>query len=192
MVKSPVSRAEVLPKLAEVFREFGFDGTTLAIITKRTGLGKGSLYNFFPGGKDEMAEAVLNHISVWFQTQIFVPLKDSQSPTEALRNMFRNVRLYFESGQRICIVGMFALDESRDRFGDQIEEFFASWRRAIEKTLRRAGLSRSSAENHAVDALVVIQGALVLARASSDTSVFRKSIARLQQAIETDINNHLR
>ena len=44
-------RADVIPLIAEVFREFGFEGTSLSRITEKTALGKGSLYHFFPGGK---------------------------------------------------------------------------------------------------------------------------------------------
>ncbi|TMV66254.1 helix-turn-helix transcriptional regulator, partial [Thioclava sp. BHET1] len=55
-------RADVVPLLAEVFRDCGYEGTALSKITAATGLGKGSLYNFFPGGKEEMAEAVLAHV----------------------------------------------------------------------------------------------------------------------------------
>ncbi|MDU6377660.1 MAG: helix-turn-helix domain-containing protein, partial [Bradyrhizobium sp.] len=46
-------RADVIPLIAEVFREFGFEGTSLSRITEKTALGKGSLYHFFPGGKEE-------------------------------------------------------------------------------------------------------------------------------------------
>ena len=55
-------RADALPALAEVFREHGFEGASLSLISERTGLGKGSLYHFFPGGKEEMAAAVLDDI----------------------------------------------------------------------------------------------------------------------------------
>ena len=59
MARIVMERADVLPMLGEVFREHGFEGASLAAITARTGLGKGSLYHFFPGGKEEMAAAVL-------------------------------------------------------------------------------------------------------------------------------------
>lgn len=52
-------RADAVSALAEVFREHGFEGASLSLLSKATGLGKGSLYNFFPGGKEEMMEAVL-------------------------------------------------------------------------------------------------------------------------------------
>ena len=52
-------RQDVIPLLAEVFREHGYEGASLALISEATGLGKGSLYNFFPDGKEEMAACVL-------------------------------------------------------------------------------------------------------------------------------------
>src|SRR3954469_22668198 len=62
MAKTVAERAAVLPVLGEVFREHGFEGASLSLIGERTGLGKGSLYLFFPGGKEEMATAVLAEI----------------------------------------------------------------------------------------------------------------------------------
>src|SRR3546814_7759749 len=47
----------------------------LSVITAATGLGKGSLYNYFPGGKDEMAAAVLAHVDDWFEREIYAPLR---------------------------------------------------------------------------------------------------------------------
>ncbi|WP_367608525.1 TetR/AcrR family transcriptional regulator [Teichococcus wenyumeiae] len=55
-------RADALPSLAEAFREPGFEGASLSILSKATGLREGSLYNFFPGGKEEMMEAVVADI----------------------------------------------------------------------------------------------------------------------------------
>lgn len=63
-------RADVIPLIAEVFREFGFEGTSLSRITEKTALGKGSLYHFFPGGKEEMAGAVLAHVDAWFEREV--------------------------------------------------------------------------------------------------------------------------
>jgi AcrR family transcriptional regulator len=68
-------RSGAVPLLAEVFRTYGFEGASLARISEGTGLGKGSIYNFFPGGKDEMAEAVLDEIDGWFRRAGVPPLR---------------------------------------------------------------------------------------------------------------------
>lgn len=59
MPPATMSREELVALLAEVFRRHGYDGASMAEISAATGLGRSSLYHWFPGGKDEMAAAVL-------------------------------------------------------------------------------------------------------------------------------------
>jgi TetR/AcrR family transcriptional repressor of lmrAB and yxaGH operons len=100
-------RAALVAPLAEMFREHSFEGTSLSLINKRTGLGKGSLYHFFPGGKDEMAAAVLDDIACGFEDNLFTPLKAGNDPKAAIRCMFQTVDDYFRSGRRTCLFGAF-------------------------------------------------------------------------------------
>src|SRR3546814_12698907 len=70
-----ITREEAHARLGTLFRPHGYEGTSLSVITAATGLGKGSLYNYFPGGKDEMAAAVLAHVDDWFEREIYAPLR---------------------------------------------------------------------------------------------------------------------
>jgi len=73
-------RSDILPILGDVFREHGIEGANLSIIAEATGLDKGSLYHFLPGGKDEMMEAVLAEIGDWFEQHVFQPLETTDDP----------------------------------------------------------------------------------------------------------------
>ncbi|MDE1145405.1 MAG: TetR/AcrR family transcriptional regulator [Azospirillaceae bacterium] len=181
MARSVADRQDVIPVLAEVFRENGYEGTSLSAITQRTGLGKGSLYNFFPGGKDEMAAAVLAHIDGWFQTHVFRPL--AEGGDDAVDAMFRAVDDYFRSGRRVCVVGVFALGDARDRFTTQVHGYFAAWVMALTAALARAGRDADVAQSQAEEVVAGIQGALVLARALDDTGVFTRTLARLRHGL---------
>ena len=55
MARVIAEREDVIPLLGEVFRTYGFEGASLARISEGTKLGKGSIYHFFPGGKEEFA-----------------------------------------------------------------------------------------------------------------------------------------
>jgi TetR/AcrR family transcriptional repressor of lmrAB and yxaGH operons len=187
MGKSVGDRAEVVPLLAEAFREHGFEGASLSVISQRTGLGKGSLYNFFPGGKAEMGAAVLAHIDAWFETEVFAPLRVDGEPRAAIGAMRRAVDDYFRSGRRTCLVGAFALDHVRERFPGQIPDYFAAWRDALAGTLERGGLAAAPARDAAEDALIQIQGALVLSRAMDDLAVFAKALDRMEARLATMI-----
>ncbi|MEJ8631131.1 TetR family transcriptional regulator [Sphingomonas sp. I4] len=48
MARMIAERADALPGLAEVFREYGYAGASLSLIGTATGLGRGSLYHFSP------------------------------------------------------------------------------------------------------------------------------------------------
>ncbi|WP_249132215.1 MULTISPECIES: TetR/AcrR family transcriptional regulator [unclassified Bradyrhizobium] len=176
-------RPDVVPLIAEVFRDLGYEGASLSRITEKTGLGKGSLYHFFPGGKEDMAKAVLEDVGTWFERQIFQPLRTDR-PDIAIPRMWEAVDSYFRSGARICLVGAFALDETRDRFADAISGYFGQWIASLRDALVREGWSPASAEERAEDIVLGIQGALVLARASRDKTVFARAMARLKARLE--------
>lgn len=183
MPRTVAERADVIPVLAEIFREHGFEGASLAIIGERTGLGKGSLYHFFPGGKEEMATVVLAEIGAWFEANIYRPLRETAEPRTAVGAMFRSVSAYFYSGRRICLVGSFALDNVRDRFADQIRSYFTAWKASLTDALRRIGHNEPEARDLAEEAVLGIQGALVLARALGDPLVFERAMQRMEQRL---------
>lgn len=180
MARLVAERSDILPVLGEVFREHGVEGASLSIITKATGLGKGSLYHFFPGGKEEMVEAVLTEIHGWFEREVFAPLEQSGDAAEAVDAMFDAVLIYFNSGQRVCLVGALALSNTRDTFADAIRQYFKRWVTVLARTLERLGHSKSEAKARAEDMVLAIQGALVLARASNDGAIFKRAIKRLR------------
>jgi TetR/AcrR family transcriptional repressor of lmrAB and yxaGH operons len=180
MAKPVSERADLLPLLAEVFRSHGYEGATLALIGEATGLGKGSLYHFFPGGKEQMAAEVLAEIDRWFEVNIFAPLRGSDDPARAIAGMIKAVDSYFRSGHRMCLVGIIALGASRDTFAVQVQDYFARWNDSLAQLLRRSGLSASVARRRSADALLTIQGALVLARALDDSRVFSQAMADMK------------
>jgi AcrR family transcriptional regulator len=179
-------RADALPALGEVFREHGFEGASLALIGKRTGLGKGSLYHFFPGGKEEMAGAVLAEIDAWFEANVFAPLREDAGAARAIGRMFKAVDAYFRSGRRVCLVGALALTDSRDLFARRIRGYFADWTDALAQALVRAGHDSRRARALAEETVAAIQGALVLARAMHDPTLFHRVLARCKRRLVGD------
>ncbi|CAN5355231.1 TetR/AcrR family transcriptional regulator [soil metagenome] len=176
MAKTVTERADVLPLLAEVFRAHGYEGTTLALISEATGLGKGSLYNFFPGGKEQMADDVLASIDRWFVDRIYTPLRTAPDPVQGIADMYAATDEYFRSGQRVCLVGVVALGASRDLFGEKVKVYFAGWVDALAAALRRTGDDKTEARRKSEHAVLEIQGALVLARAFDDAKVFSRAL----------------
>ncbi|MBW5448928.1 TetR family transcriptional regulator [Cohnella sp. CFH 77786] len=182
MTRTVFEKSDVIPMVAEVFRELGYEGASLSKITTRTGLSKGSLYYFFPGGKEEMAAEILAHVEAWFSANVFEPLERDE-PITAIQKMWREVDAYFRSGQRICLVGAFALDETRDRFAAMISQYFKRWIEALCAALVRAGAAIEAATAISEEAIGGIQGGLILARALNDEAIFQRTIAGLAERL---------
>lgn len=183
MARTMGERGDVLPLLAEVFRTYGFEGASLARITEGTKLGKGSIYNFFPGGKEEMATAVLDEIDGWFRGQVFQPLRSAGDARQGVEDMFTAVGRYFLSGQKVCLIGVFALGAERDRFSDKVQAYFAEWIDALAVALVRGGRDEAAALALSEDVVGGIQGALVLARAANEPELFMRALARMRQRL---------
>ncbi|KQV84773.1 TetR family transcriptional regulator [Massilia sp. Root351] len=183
MARMIAERADVVPLLAEVFRAYGFEGASLARITEGTRLGKGSIYNFFPGGKEEMADAVLGEIDAWFRLHVFEPLHESADPAGGIVHMFDQVERYFQSGRKVCLVGVFALGNERDRFAIKVRDYFAAWIDALASALVRTGRSGTEAAALAEEVVGGIQGALVLARAFDRPDMFVTTTQRLRMRL---------
>jgi len=165
--------------MGEVFREHGYEGATLTRMTQATGLGKGSLYHLFPGGKEEIAGLVLEEIAGWFEAALFGPLREEG----AIERMFAEVARYFRSGGRVCLVGVFALGDTRDRFAVAIRAFFRSWVESLADALAGRGWGSGDAVLAAGRGVGELQGALVLARALGDEGVFLRRVAQVEREL---------
>ena len=71
-------KAEIVDRLFVVFQDHGYEGASLADLSRATGLGKSSLYHHFPGGKEQMAEAVLGKGKAFMQTAVADVAKSSE------------------------------------------------------------------------------------------------------------------
>jgi AcrR family transcriptional regulator len=183
LARAGAGRDEVVAQLAEVFRAHGYEGASLARMGAGTGLGKGSMYNFFPGGKEEMAQAVLAHIDAWFRRQVFEPLRAASDSAAGMADMLDAVERYFQSGRSVCLVGVFALGQERDLFAVTIRAYFTEWIEALAAALVRGRHAPADAMALAEEAVGAIQGALVLARAADDAALFTRALARLRERL---------
>ena len=140
---------------------------------------------------DDTSEAqkkVLAEIDAWFELNIYAPLRDADDPAPAIAAMLDGVDGYFLSGNRVCLVGMVALGAARDAFAGAVDDYFARWHGALVSLLRRSGLSNSLAQRRSEDALLTIQGALVLARARNDAKIFSRALTELKARLLTPSN----
>ncbi|MHB1403931.1 MAG: hypothetical protein ACYCWB_16210 [Thiobacillus sp.] len=111
-----------------------------------------------------------------------MPLRESANPDAGIDHMFEAVIHFFHSARRVCLVGTFALDETRDRYASEVYSYFTEWVRVLVAALKCNGFDANAATRETTEDVVVgIQRALVLVRAPNDSGVFLRVMKRSQQ-----------
>lgn len=165
--------------LLDVFRTHGYEGTTLSKIAKATGLKRASLYHRFPGGKQEMAEAVLAETNEYFAAEIIGPLQSSKEPRDRVHSAIEGLRTFYEDGHKSCLLDVLSLGKSADHFQPILSEMFDAWKKAMADVAKDSGHDRETANRLAEEAFIRIQGSLVAARIRRDPAPFREVLERL-------------
>lgn len=174
-----ITDEDLLERLTRVFQDHGFEGASLSRISKATGLEKASLYHRFPGGKDQMAEAVLAHVGQWFVENLLAPLRESGPVAARIRETGRRIQAFYEDGRRSCLLDTLSLRDGSPALHESVSRTYAAWRDSFAAASREAGLAAGLARRRAEEAIIGIHGALVLARATGDTKPFARAVARL-------------
>jgi len=176
MSNSPMSKDEVVDRLFAVFTDQGYDGATLAEISRATGLGKSSLYHHFPGGKEDMALAVLARADEWLRVNVIAAVNGPGTPRDRLMRMLDAFNTIYAGGKNACVLGKLVAGTARPLFQRQLREIFSRWIGALEKVAVDAGVPQRIARSRAEDAVAGIQGALILSAGLADSEPFRRRL----------------
>ncbi|GAB4545732.1 MAG: TetR/AcrR family transcriptional regulator [Pleurocapsa sp.] len=174
-----MDRSEVVQKLINVFRQHGYEGATLSRIAQATGLKKATLYYHFPNGKQEMAQAVLEYTNQWFQNTILQPLHSAKEPVERIKLMSNRLSQFYDSGRSSCLLAIFTLGEPDNIFQKQVHQMFDTWIESLVQVIIAAGIPEPEAIQKAEDAIIQVQGALILARGTNNTKPFERVLQQL-------------
>ena len=179
-----MSKSAYGPTLLRLFRQFGYEGVTLTKISQATGLGKASLYHHFPRGKAEMAEVALLQVNQWLEINILPILERPEKPIAKFQAMCEETSQFFDAGQNSCLwAGLVLAQSSDDLFHRQIRGAFLQWIAAIAQVLITAGLEATLAQQRGEDAMIAIQGALILSHGLHDFGPFQRVLQQLPQQL---------
>ncbi len=180
-----MSKDTAIPKLLSVFQQYGYEGTTLARLSAATGLGRASLYHHFPKGKEEMASAVLDYLNQGLQTQILAPLHNGAiiPPSDRIRAMNENLDRFYSQGEKACLLALLNVGEAHDLFQNQIQQMLELWIDSLAKVAIESGVKPKVARQRAEDAVLQIEGALVLSRGLNNQDIFQRVLDHLPEML---------
>jgi TetR/AcrR family transcriptional repressor of lmrAB and yxaGH operons len=183
MRTASIPRDEVLQRLTEVFRRVGYEGATLSELSKATGLHRASLYYHFPGGKEEMAHAVLEDLGAIVRTTILGPLQAEGNPEKRLKKMMDAVDAFYAGGKLNCLTGLFALSSAHDLFQTEIGGAIEMWVKALAAIAVEAGAKPTAARARAESWLTQLQGSLIMTRGMGNDASFKRVLKSLPDLI---------
>ncbi len=178
-----MSKDDVIPKLVGVFRQYGYEGATLSRLSKATGLGRASLYHYFPQGKEGMATAVLGYLNQGLNEHLLAPLQSDLPPEASLCEMARRIDRFYAQGNQACLLALLSTGEAQNLFVRQVQTALKQWIEGLVAVALEAGVAPEIARERAEDVVLQIQGALVLTRGLNDPSIFQRVLNRLPELL---------
>jgi TetR/AcrR family transcriptional regulator, lmrAB and yxaGH operons repressor len=173
------SKGEIISRLFTVFQEQGFEGASLADISRATGLGKSSLYHHFPEGKLQMAEAVLDRARTVIDSELLHVARSSLPLKARVRKIVALLNQMYAGGRSLCVLGRLAASEIRADTQQSLRIAFDLWIEAIAILAEESGVAAPRAKVFAEDWVASIQGALILQAASGNVGPFERALKGL-------------
>jgi TetR/AcrR family transcriptional regulator, lmrAB and yxaGH operons repressor len=176
---SKVGDEALLGAAAEVFRSHGFEGTTLKLLSDATGLEKASLYHRFPGGKEEMAIAVAERVNAWFAANVFEPLKTKETVAKRIRHVSQKLQQFYGDGLKSCTLDTLSLPGGTEALAKVLREGLFGWIEAFASVAKESGCTITVARRRAEQAIIELEGSLVVSRVLGQNRPFLRLIDRL-------------
>lgn len=172
---------ELLARLGRVFRDVGYEGASLSILSEATGLKRPSLYHRFPGGKAQMAAEVIDAAEAWLDANALAVLRSDAPPHERIAVMVERLAEFYEDGERACLLNMLSAPlGTTGAFASRVRRTFEAWIDALAGAVAAAGVPGDDSRERATRAVALIQGSLVVSRGLGSTAPFRSALAALE------------
>jgi TetR/AcrR family transcriptional repressor of nem operon len=190
------ARQKLLEAAQTLMLSKGYPATTVDEICEAAGVSKGSFYHFF-GTKEDLALAVLEAFQARNDRLIAAgPQGGVTDPTErALVLVDHLIAAAGEMWGAGCLLGNFALDLAethpaiRQDVSDRFQRVAAALSEGMAPLASEAGIPHApSAEELAEQFIVVVEGALVLAKAHKDWSYVTRALERFRQDVRRAVS----
>jgi AcrR family transcriptional regulator len=167
------TKDRIVSSSAELFKRQGYNATGVKQIVDEAKAPFGSLYHFFPGGKEQLGDEVIRWSGGLYGELIDMFFKDATDMARAVRDFFiaAGETLVETDYADACPIATVALEvaSTNEPMREATADVFESW---IERTagyFAGAGLSKKRARELAISTLASLEGAFILSRASRTT-----------------------
>ncbi|KAA3664114.1 MAG: TetR/AcrR family transcriptional regulator [Chloroflexi bacterium] len=161
-------RDQIIETTCKLIETQGYRATGLNQILAESGTPKGSLYHYFPDGKDGLVAAAISHTSTLIEKRLQEGMDVSPDPAVAIPEFLRNLAHYvqasdYQAGGPITAVALEAAS-TNERLNAACRDAYRAWQAVIETKLLAAGYETNRARRLAALVIALIEGAIILCR----------------------------
>ena len=187
LTKGERTKKKLVDATASLLRRQGYHATGLSDIVEESGAPRGSLYFYFPDGKDELACAALEASGIEWRDRVEAAVaeaKDIGSSIGAVITLLAD-DLEASNWQNGCPVAAVALESPSKKVREAVAAHYATWQSTVTDRLAAFGLAKPVAAQLATVALAAIEGALLLAKVHRSREPLVTVGAALQMMVAT-------
>jgi AcrR family transcriptional regulator len=187
------TKERIMDSSAELFRRQGYTGTGVKQIVSEADAPFGSLYHFFPGGKEQLGEEVIRWSGAMY-IQLFASIA-LQAPDvlTAVGEFFSGAAQTLRDTDYAdaCPIATIALEtaSTNEQLRKATAEVFDSWISAATRYLQSAGIPREDARSLGFSMLSLLEGAFIFSRAMRSTEPMQIAGASAVAAVRAAIGN---
>jgi hypothetical protein len=97
--------------------------------------------------------------------------------------MLRTLSVFYDEGRMPCLLERLCASVEAPSFRTPLTEVFSALIRAIQQLCESAGVPRRAAKERAEDAVVRIEGSLIVGAGLGDPATFTRTLARLRRTL---------
>lgn len=173
MMEKKNTRDRILEVATYLFQTKGYHATGLNEILRESKAPKGSLYYYFPDGKEQLALESINLTKEFVEETIKERLEKIQDPAESIKKSIEEMADTFHiqdskksirSNKKVSI-NLIALEtaETNENLRSACESSFDSWQKLYVNKLIDSGFARERAEKLGLVIQSMVEGAITMA-----------------------------
>lgn len=166
------TRERLIEATAELFRMHGYNGTAVKQIVGSARAPFGSMYHFFPDGKEELGAATIRWSGALYGELVGLFFEPGGDPVASTRRFFEAAADTVRDTDYIdaCPIATVALEvaSTSEPLRQATADVFESWLAALDSYFTQAGLTKAQARRTSISLLSLLEGAFILARALRD------------------------
>lgn len=173
--------------------ERGYSASGLKRIAEASSAPIGSLYHFFPGGKEELAAETLRSSGAAYQVIVEAVYDGAPDIVAGVRDCFAGAAAVLRETDYAdaCPIATVALEvaSSDERLRLVTAEVFEAWLESAATRLQLAGLNAAKARELATVLVAALEGGFLLSRAAKDAAAMDAIGRAMVQLVEAALGS---